>query len=869
MSLIEEILKWAQNDLKPWQSDAARRLFRRSVLSADDFKDLYALLKAEHGIPDTENRQSRPIGPTDVPDTATDTFSVVLLGMHDLEHVNSIAEGQSLPFSPTGLTVVYGPNASGKSGYSRVLKRACRARDEEEEVLPNATLDKAAQGVPQAVFDVEQDGQQRSLNWKSTDPAPDLLNAISVFDDKCARAFLDEEQDVAFIPYGLDVVENLAQKVLPKLAELLEMELSLTRVDFSVFEDLSGTTRVGQAIAELPKGANAGLITTLGTVTEAETKRLSEIEKILTETDPEAKAKSLELAALRVSGLVDKIFSALRIVDDNAVEAMKTLDEETEAALRAQDLAAAEFRAGEDLLPGTGEQAWRVLFDAARKFSMTVAYPDVDFPVTTEDARCLLCQQPLSAATRARISRFNDFVSKDVAKLAKNKIAERQKKQQELAQISVSIGLDDALSEELAQHGADHLTSVKSLEQRITHRLTWLREALEKHAWDSMPALNADIVTVLQHLSTELSTESSTLREAADSEGRKAMESERAELSARVQLSRRLKQVLEAINKHQIHQKLLACKEDLKTRPISNKSKELTHQAVTEALRTSLNRELAQLGVGHLKMVLKERTIAGKTKHKLVLNLPVVTDINQILSEGEQRAVAIAAFLAELALAGHAGGIVFDDPVCSLDHFRRQKVARRLVEEATRRQVIVFTHDTVFLGELRDALEQTTIPHAIHHLEWENQRPGVVRNGLPWEHKSWKERIDAMEKLQRSLSKSWPAYPSAEDRAQMRTAYSELRATLERVIQDHVFAGVVARYRDWVRVDKLGDVVGFTSDDYQELSRLHKKCCMVTEAHDPASAKDSPTGDPSDLAKDISDLKAVTERIRDRRKKTP
>lgn len=27
MSLLEEILKWSQNELKPWQQDAVRRLF--------------------------------------------------------------------------------------------------------------------------------------------------------------------------------------------------------------------------------------------------------------------------------------------------------------------------------------------------------------------------------------------------------------------------------------------------------------------------------------------------------------------------------------------------------------------------------------------------------------------------------------------------------------------------------------------------------------------------------------------------------------------------------------------------------------------------------------------------------------------------
>jgi wobble nucleotide-excising tRNase len=59
--------------------------------------------------------------------------------------------------------------------------------------------------------------------------------------------------------------------------------------------------------------------------------------------------------------------------------------------------------------------------------------------------------------------------------------------------------------------------------------------------------------------------------------------------------------------------------------------------------------------------------------------------------------VAIASFLAELETSSENCGIVFDDPVCSLDHLYRQRVAERLVSEGHKRQVIVFTHDIVFL----------------------------------------------------------------------------------------------------------------------------------------------------------------------------
>lgn len=52
---------------------------------------------------------------------------------------------------------------------------------------------------------------------------------------------------------------------------------------------------------------------------------------------------------------------------------------------------------------------------------------------------------------------------------------------------------------------------------------------------------------------------------------------------------------------------------------------------------------------------------------------------DKVFSEGERTAIALACFLAELRLADDSSGLIFDDPVSSLDHNVREYVARRLV----------------------------------------------------------------------------------------------------------------------------------------------------------------------------------------------
>src|SRR5262245_17555778 len=139
MSILQEILTWTQG-LPTWQSDAVARLLAKQNITADDQEDLFALLKAAHGIPDPQGRTPKPLTADQIPAAVQATSHVALRGMSNLRYVKAIAENQHLPFGAIGMTVIYGDNGSGKSGYSRVLKRACRARDQMEPIHPNANL---------------------------------------------------------------------------------------------------------------------------------------------------------------------------------------------------------------------------------------------------------------------------------------------------------------------------------------------------------------------------------------------------------------------------------------------------------------------------------------------------------------------------------------------------------------------------------------------------------------------------------------------------------------------------------------------------------------------------------------------------------
>ncbi|MDJ0354395.1 ATP-binding protein [Pseudarthrobacter sp. PH31-O2] len=57
---------------------------------------------------------------SDIPGGAAISDPVRLLQLRNVEGINALASGQTLTFSGSGLTVIYGDNGSGKSGYGWV-----------------------------------------------------------------------------------------------------------------------------------------------------------------------------------------------------------------------------------------------------------------------------------------------------------------------------------------------------------------------------------------------------------------------------------------------------------------------------------------------------------------------------------------------------------------------------------------------------------------------------------------------------------------------------------------------------------------------------------------------------------------------------
>ena len=138
INVFNEILKWSKS-LPDWESDALRRIVENINYSEKDVTEVLELLKSEKVLIsiDKISRKSIRLSIEYLPAHSEVSKKVLLISIHDVENVNAIVQGQKVDFLPNGLTIIYGRNAAGKSGYARVLKKACRASGEKKAILPD------------------------------------------------------------------------------------------------------------------------------------------------------------------------------------------------------------------------------------------------------------------------------------------------------------------------------------------------------------------------------------------------------------------------------------------------------------------------------------------------------------------------------------------------------------------------------------------------------------------------------------------------------------------------------------------------------------------------------------------------------------
>src|SRR5690606_29808901 len=163
-----------RDDSPNWQRDALRRIFAANgKITATDLAEIRAMVEQLAGAP-----SPLPLDKSHIP-TMGSGSSTVLLRLSQLKNVNGFPDGRELEVADQGLRLVFGENGTGKSGFARVMKRACRARHSAP-VLPNAFSAGKQPTPPQAHIDYRIGGKDHQITWTEGGASNGDLAMVSV-----------------------------------------------------------------------------------------------------------------------------------------------------------------------------------------------------------------------------------------------------------------------------------------------------------------------------------------------------------------------------------------------------------------------------------------------------------------------------------------------------------------------------------------------------------------------------------------------------------------------------------------------------------------------------------------------------------------
>ena len=853
-AINQDIFRWLTK--RPtWQRNLIQRVVRNQVIDNSYIEQLVDLLVA--------NKTVAPETPTltidELPQGGDTKESIAICSVGDLQGVNALLGGQTLEFSSTGMTIVYGDNGSGKSGYARLLKQIVGARHHEE-ILSNVfTNERCAQS---AQINYRCGGADQVATWSRTFNDT-TFGRVHFYDEACGNDYLQNETELSYRPSVLGLLDRLVE-LIDQVSSEIGKRITVEEAKQFSLPNVPDGTSAANFLSELSDRTDPHSLDQLLDAHQDLDEELQEYrqeEARLRATDPTKEKTRLLNVAEDAEALAAHLESIENTLSLTAADHILTLKQRAlELRASADEVSSSSF--ADEPLPGVGSQTWRAMWEAAERYAQAEAYPDRDFPATEDDDVCVLCQQPLAQDAQARLRRFRDYVRNTVQQQAKDaertySAAVEQLKTFEVTTPEILSWLDhfvdnDVLSKDILIAALDIAARAK---ERILERL----QSNTDEGWIDLAVIDTStmrsFVTAKRNEANGIDVDS--FKKNLDSVKKKRQECEGLQKLGIVK-----DEIVNEIERRKRVTLLTSKKREVSTAPITRQSSSLAKTYVTKAVSDHFLYEANNLRLEHVVLSDPKGT-KGAIHQKPTLKEASGASTMQVLSEGEQTAAGLAGFLTEVYFDESKSAVIFDDPMSSLDHQRRSNAAARIVELAQDRQVIVFTHDLIFLAELVGRASNSGVAVLEQTIQRNNSKqPGMILSEFPWKAKNVKQRIGDLRECLARIRKQQGAISVDEYETMTSDWAGRLSETWERMIRSEVIYRIVDRSTTEVRPKLVRILAQITEDDYQKFDKSYSVASTWVRRHDKSEEYNYVAPEPEDMERELTILTEWHTRIK-------
>lgn len=797
-NVFSELEAWSKK-LHAWQLCLLSKVVSTKALSDADYSEVLQEYCYDSEIdPMPQKRNAYVLG---LPSETTASSSALrLTTIKNPTGVNALTPGQVLNIGPQ-LTVIYGPNGSGKSGYARLLKSSCFTRSKSVDVLGDINLPANRRPVPTAEF-VFDNGAV--VSYEVGKACSELRDHFAVFDSSCIRVYTDERNPFNITPYMFDVFPRMVDAI-DDLNDRLKDLIQKKTPALEKYHIPGGKSDVATLLHSISAQSDVKRIQDLGDYTSTDESRLEEVGtslETLRKADVGALIKAKTVTITDLAELIKKLTESTHEVRkelsdqiQDIRQALKKLRQQGEA------LSAAKFQ--DEPVQPVGTQVWKELIERAVAFNAE-AYPGTTFPARVEGVRCVLCQQKLDPDGKKRLEMFFEYTTSDIQTQLRNKEQTLKVLHASISKVTIAYfepqssyrRLIDELNLELSKEIEQVVNIIKSRKDQL------LLAATDKESNEIVVGVG-QVTEKLDKIRVAVQEELAQLKAKNVADDIKKKEAELALLSERKILSKILPEVLKSVEELRWVERAKNAS-PIPHRFITERQKQLMSELVAKGFKERFLANCKRLGLDK-PLDFKIAGTEGATNRKLSLKTAGGSDADpsEVLSEGEQTAVALADFLTEVALDDKQVGIIFDDPVSSMDHLRKEQIAKRLVDESKMRQVIVFTHDVIFGHYLSTEAEKVAHGYQFRGNTVSRRHDGAIGciNEVIFPDSHYEK--NAVEKAKQLLDDA-KKLSGEEQKDKLLKACALLRTGYEYFIQHKLFNDIVGRWRENIKYTLKG-----------------------------------------------------------------
>lgn len=841
--ILNDIKKWiVKQDY--WQQIIAEKLLKEIPITNKDIEGLYQIFKKEKGLSDGKLQRKIIEFPTYESETEK-TKNIKWKGLTNTIGVNAIKNAEDFPVG-NQVTLVYGENGSGKSSYTRLFNNIFVSRGDKT-LLPNLHAKKSEESTATVIFENE-DGFREEVSYPE-----DKLHAynkrISVFDSQSAMHDLTKESELSFAPIEFKFFDEFLG-IIGRINQLLEEEIIEADIENNFTNHFDKETMIKNFIDDLGDQTSIELFKNRIDITsediDAHSEKLNRL-KELQALNLKEKRESFQNLIYNLQAIKKKVLELNKIFSEKKItEVNKLIIERNTYYEISENEGLIQFQ--EDNIFNLGTEEWKDFIKAAHRYYQTFN-EDMDY--------CILCHQDSSEVNL--LDKYWKYLKSQSEINLNTKNLEINKEVRNLIDTDCSLFIKESKIDDWLQEYQPVLHKELIIsETRFDKLRNEIINALETYKWKNDISSYESQLENIEVAIEDLEKEKLSLRSEEIEREIKTLQAYVDEYTDKL----RAEKLLPDIERFIINRKWVKIGRECKinTGFITRFQNNLFTQYVTNQYIKQFNKECKKLDA-EFSAEVKQRGRKGTTLRKLTIKerSPI-----EVLSEGEQRSIALANFLAETSIHNNNICTIFDDPVSSLDYKRRSKIANRLIEESQKKQIVILTHDLTFLLELQDICNKKQIEYLPVTLRKIENTVGIISESLPWIGLPVKRRIshlrNELQKLQSKFKKitsdNIDDLALYEDDAKLWC--EKLRETWERSVEELLFNDSVQRFNPAIQTQRLRKVP-FTTELYLEVEEGMSKCSNWV--HDRAAGLGEEVPAPNTLEEYLNDSENFRKKV--------